>query len=335
MKLIEKYNTELVRNDIEALYKILRNLLVEEDYPILILGWLQYFILIIVESIKYSGMNITLKHKRIIENCRARIKPFEVDYNEMYANMEKLNLEKYTEYKNKVSEMWQGILDCFITNYGVYKIDNNIIGNTFLYEGLYKKIIYENGSVNGDKIKSITQELGEVLVRLINFYGISDGFELKKGSFDIKCEDYNVFKKRNKLIRKDMDAITGLMLLNSISILNFYNNVIVKMVTRNELRYRLGYIVYDSTSKNVEKICEDQKFSETFKKYEILNNRSFRNCMFHYDLTKDLSDFEIKEEMYHGIIHKYLGINERKYIELIDNYANEMDSFLEKMVLKI
>ena len=56
--------------------------------------------------------------------------------------------------------------------------------------------------------------------------------------------------------------------------------------------------------------------------------------MFHYNLENDLKDEEIKEEMYFGIIYKYLNISEKEYIDLIDEYMNEISYTLEKYILK-
>ena len=69
-------------------------------------------------------------------------------------------------------------------------------------------------------------------------------------------------------------------------------------------------------------------------KYEVLNNRAFRNCMFHYDISKTIEENEIKDEMYIGIIRKCLNISDKEYIKLIDQYMNEMSKTLKDNILK-
>lgn len=335
MKKIEKYNYDLVKKDIENLYKIYKDLLKEEKCNILIMGWFQYFILICIEALNYIKINRILKYKKILENCRARMKPLKIDYNLMYQKMEKLNLDKMIEYKEYVKKYARILFSNCITNYGLYKIDDKIIGNTFLYESLYKKIIYENGSINVNKILNVSKEIGETISDLINYFELERKYIGISKNIKIKCEDYNVFKNNNKLLNANIDTNKGLILLNAISLINFYNFVISKMNVRKELKYRLGYIVYDNTYGNISKITGKERIIyEKLKKFECLNKKEFRNCMFHYNLENDLEDEEIKEEMYFGIIYKYLNISEEEYINLIDEYMNKISYILEKCILK-
>ena len=337
MEKIEKYNNDLVKKDMENLYIIFKDLQKEKNNSILMLGWFQYFILISIEVLNYTKVNKTLKYKKVIENCRARIKPFEMEYDEMYQKMEELNLKKMNEYTEYVKKGFRTMLSKFITNYGLYKINNNIIGNTFLYESLYKKIIYENGEINKNKMIAVSKEIGEIISDLMNFLKLERTYQGKSKDICIENEDYNVFENNNKLLKENIDINDGLILLNSISIINFYKYVICKMNVRKELKYRLGYIVYDSTYRNILKVIgkiNDREIIEKIQKYECLNYRKYRNCMFHYDLVQDLKQGEIRDEMYLGIIHKYLNISEEEYIKLIEEYMYEISDILEKNILK-
>lgn len=109
------------------------------------------------------------------------------------------------------------------------------------------------------------------------------------------------------------------------------------MNVRKELKYRLGYVVYDSTYGNILKVIEksnNREIGEKIEKYKCLDNRKYRNCMFHYNLVQDLEEKEIKDEMYLGIIYKYLSITEDEYIKLIDGYMYEISNILEEKVLR-
>lgn len=337
MKRIEEYNYNLVKKDIENMYMIFKDLQNEEAFPILIMGWFQYFILICVEVLNYTKINKNLKYKKIIENCRARIKPLQIEYSKIYQKMEQLNLNKMNEYKGYVKNDFGVVPEEFINNYGLFKINNKIIGNTFLYESLYKKIIYENSEVSANKIISVSREVGEIICDLMNFLKLEQTYKGKTINIHVENEDYNVFKNNNELLNENIDTNDGLILLNSISIINFYKYIICKMNVRKELKYRLGYIVYDSTYQNIMKVIEKDKIKKIngeFRKYECLNNREFRNCMFHYNLTQNLKEEEIRNEMYMGIIYKCFGFSEDDYIKLIDEYMNEISSILEKQLLK-
>ncbi len=337
MNKIEEYNYNLVKNDIENIYKIFKDLLKEKDINTLILGWFQYFILICIEASNYVDIKNNFKYKKAIENCRARMKPLEIEYEKIYYNMEELNYKKMNEFKSYVKRGVREILKSIIPNYGVYKINNKIIGNTFLYESIYKKIIYENGQINTNKMVEVSKEIGSNISILINVFDINRHYDGIDRNISIINKDYNVFKCSNGLFKKCIDTNDGLILLNSISIINFYTNIICEMVTSKELKYRLGYIVYENTYNNILKSLEkipNEKISKIMKKYECLKNEKFRNCMFHYSILYDLNESELKEEMFLGIISKYLSINEETYIKLINKYMIEIAEILEKDILK-
>lgn len=337
MKKTEMCNYNLVKDDVESIYKIFKDLSKEKDNDVLMLGWFQYFILICIEALNFVGIKRNLKYKKAIENCRARIKPFEIEYEKIYIKMQELNLKKMKEFEGYVRKESKEILKSYITNYGTYKINNKIIGNTFLYESLYKKIIYDNSNISRDKTIEVSKEIGTNIGVLMNFFAIRKEYEGIKRNIRIRSEDYNVFEYNNKLFKKYIDTNDGLILLNSISIINFYTNIMCIMTTNKEFKYRLGYIVYDNTYNNILKMFDrlkNEELNNIIKKYECLKNRSFRNCMFHYDLSHSIDEREFKEEMYFGIISKYLNISEEEYIKLIDEYMSETSHVLEKSILK-
>ena len=337
MKKIEKYNYDLVKKDIENIYIIFNDVIKDKNSSILMLGWFQYFILICIEVLKYAKTDKKLKYKKVLENCRARIKPLEIEYDLIYEKMKTLNSDKMKEYTGYVKKDFRKIFSKFVNNYGLYRINNRIIGNTFLYENLYKKIIYENGNISKNKMIEVSKEVGEILAELMAFLGLQKTYESMSNNFSIKNEDYNVFKNNNNLLKENIDTNDGLILLNSISIINFYKFIICKMNVRKELKYRLGYIVYDSSYGNIMKVVQKDKINkikEKLEKYECLNNREYRNCMFHYNMTKNLTEEEIKDEIYFGIIQKYLHVTEDEYIRLIDEYMYEIADILEKSILR-
>ena len=95
----------------------------------------------------------------------------------------------------------------------------------------------------------------------------------------------------------------------------------------------MDYNTYNNIVKLSNKFS-NKLLNESMKKYRYLNNISFRNCMFHYDISENLSEDEIIEEMYFGIIYKYFNINEDKFIKDIDEYMNSVSEILESITLR-
>ena len=268
----------------------------EKDFPVLILGWFQYFALLCVEGKKYTATGMKLKNKKEIENCRAKVKPLEGNYDKICDQIKQLNIKKMYRFANLAAQN-DYITDDKILNYGVYKIDNKIMGNTFLYEHLYKKIIYKNDEVNSDKIIKVSEEVGRTLAQLMKYFQLKNTYVGKENKINIKLEDYNMICNKNKLLNESVDTNEGLILLNSISLMNFYRYIICKMNVRKELKYRLGYIVYYSTYKDILKIIgTSKKIQLDVTKYNFLDSIEYRNCMFHYNLDQDINDEEFIDE---------------------------------------
>ena len=68
-------------------------------------------------------------------------------------------------------------------------------------------------------------------------------------------------------------------------------------------------------------------------KYAYLNNREFRNKMFHYDIYNEISVYEFNEnDMYIGLINKIFKISENDYIKDIDNYIDDISIEIEQTI---
>ena len=149
-------------------------------------------------------------------------------------------------------------------------------------------------------------------------------------------KDYNVYYQQNDLFQCDLEINCSILLLNALCSINYYKYLIREFNVSNSLKYRIAYIVFSRTFNNLNKIAETNKLNSilnVLKKYDYLNNREFRNKMFHYDIYKEISIQEFnKKDMYLGLINKFFNISEKSYIKDIDNYINDMSIIIEQII---
>lgn len=339
MKNIEKINIWIIKNDIDCIYKILKDIVKEEKEVVLMIGWLEYFSLITVEAIKYldskiDALNIrkSMSNKRAIESCRARLKPYDTEYENFYKDMEKLNVEKIKEYENYTTKKVPKILMFIIDNYGTYSVNNKIIFNTFLSEHLYKKMM-----TSPEKMFDVGREIGQIIKMISKLLGTEDDYKGINRNFKVVDRDYNVFVQPNLLFKKKIDSNYGLLLLNNISLMNFYTEVITKMTNNDFLKYRIAYIIYDCTSSNLKKINNKDAIPELEKVLDyskIINNKSFRNCMYHYNIESVINEDEIHNGLFFGLIEKCLKIEIEEFKEILDQYMLLVPKIIENNILK-
>jgi hypothetical protein len=330
----------MIRNDINCIYKILKDIVKEEKEAVLMIGWLEYFSLITIEAIKYLDSKIdtlnirkNMNNKKAIESCRARLKPYNTEYENFYNDIEKLNEEKLKEFENYTIKKVPKFLRFIIDNYGTYSINNKIIFNTFLSEYLYKKML-----ISPEKMFDVGKEIGQNIKIISKLLGIKENdYKGEKRNFKIIDNDYNVYIQPNLLFKDYIDSNYGLLLLNNISLMNFYTEVITKMTNNEFLKYRIAYIIYDCTSSNLKKmnIVKDiPKLKDILNAMEILNNRDFRNCMYHYNIESVINEDEIKMNLFFGLIEKCLKIEIEEYKSALDYYLLLLPRIIENYILK-
>lgn len=346
-----KYDEISLMKDIEEMYIMIKK---SFGAPIVLIGALNYYILIICESLNYLNENykVNLKnkiqYKRDITKTRARMKPYiNILTKDLYKSVEELNEKQMKEYYDKTKRITQILFKNLIVNLGIYRYNNEIIGNTFLYQKKYKDIVYKNKKISPEKLKQVGIDIGGMTVQLLYLFGGNIDIlkkEIPTINIKIMDSDYNTIKKRTGLFNENIDRNVNLLLLDELSIINFYKNIISKLTEKKNLKYRIGYIVLYNTLNNINTIIklndtvirkgDFSKLITEKEKYNYLLQRDFRNSIFHYDIRKHLKKDEIIEnEMFFGTISKYLNTNEDKFKKDIDNYIDNMSTVLEEKIL--
>lgn len=343
-------NFKMVKNEIYDLNKIFYSINCNKYKDILSIGFFYYFIILELEALNYIEHNTNLKikeklnYKKKLENCRARIKPLEGNSQSIYNSYEKMNISEMKRYTKDIDMERIGIFKELITNLGIYKENGQVILNTFEANKIYKEIIFTNGNYDTNKVYEASKEIGQILSYLNILFGINKNIRKENFYYEIFGEDYDVLRKNTYLFNNKIDRSIALMLLDELCSINFYRNIIRKFHLRASTKYRMAYITFNKTYNNIKKCIQINKdlqlnvlmyeIEDILSKYSYLNERNFRNCIFHYDLKNNLENEEVKEELYFGIINKYLKIPEQQFKKNLNDYFNTISRLLTNLIMK-
>ena len=333
---LEDLNTMLVANELRSLYAITNSIIQNKNGSILFMGFCNYSILLILEVYNYInkvyGKEITYPLKRRLNESRGRIKEYNIDSKKVLKKIEDLNYKSFEYYSKDLPLTSKVFFRKLITNMGIYKYNNIIISNTFLIDKDLKPIIYKNNKINKEKIMETSEVLGKSLSLLYSvFFKDVKYFTKTNITKTISSEDYNVTKK-NKLLKSSNDINVSLFFLDILSIINYCLIIIDKFEICDELKYRIFYLAYYRTYHNL-KIVVNNNFNDylslkkIIKKYEFLNNRNFRNSMYHYYLVDKLEEDEIINDQ------MYIGINDTDYKKQLKSYLKETSDSLSEYIL--
>lgn len=341
---LKELNTILVANELKSLYAITNSIIKNKNSSILFFGFCNYVILLNIEIYDYinkvydKGLTYPLKSR--LKESRARIKEYNIDSEKVLRKIEDLNYNSFKHYSEDLPIITKVFFGKLITNLGIYKYNNIIISNTFLIDKDFKSIIYKNEKINRDKIRETGEVLGENLSFLYYIFFKDTQYTTKTNINEIiTSEDYNVTKK-NKLLKSNIDINISLFFLDILSIINYCIVIIDKFEICDELKYRIFYLAYYRTYHNLKIVVDNSSndylsIKKNIKKYEFLDNKNFRNSMFHYYLVDKLEENEIiNDQMYLGIIYKYFGINDVDYKKQLKSYLKETSDSLSEYILR-
>ncbi|BDR57447.1 hypothetical protein [Xylocopilactobacillus apis] len=143
--------------------------------------------------------------------------------------------------------------------------------------------------------------------------------------------------RRNIFTNSD-DKFFSLFLFNLKCQLSFSLNVIPLIISENSsLRYRLEMLVYYQAMKKLEFIEKENPFmgiefvSDLLEKFEcIFSNNNLRNNIYHYNLSKDNDQMEIKEDIFISMVEFQTGIKFKDVFDSIERDTAKLIKILEK-----
>lgn len=335
-----EYNNKMVINEIKSLCGLIKSVRKSKNSSIIALGIFNYFILFAIEAINYieitQNIIINYNYKTQLNSSRARIKEYTKDYNGILEDIKKINKKTYTDFYDKTSNFVKKHFSYMITNLGIYYYNEQIIGNTFLYEMDNKKIFLTNNVYDKNKIYLASIEVGKMLKNVLKNFGEEELDIKTKKENKILSKDYDVYTN-NKLFNKNVDLNCCLLLLNILSVLNFYKYIIKDYKICDSLKYRIGYCVFYRSYYNLQEIIKSNtdfcKIKIVLDKYSKLDNRTFRNGIFHYNLQGKLKENELDyNDIYCGVLKKQLDLTTDEFKENIDNCIDEMSNEIGSLI---
>ena len=123
-----------------------------------------------------------------------------------------------------------------------------------------------------------------------------------------------------------------MLLLNIFSVLNFYKYIIKDYEICDSLKYKISYCVFYRSYYTLQEIVKSNTdFCKN--KYLKLDNKTFRNAIFHYNLQGKLNENELDEDdIYYGLLRKQLNLTTDEFKENIDNYIDEMSNEIRLLI---
>lgn len=339
---IKARNTLLVKQELEEMQGIMKSIMKYEYSSLILLGFNCYLILIVIEALNYIEneykITIKYKYKNKLKSSRARIKPYDKSFVEMVKDIKKINKETFEYYSSICNPIVKESFPELIDNLGITLYCNRIIDNTFLDEIDNKKIIITNRKLDSNKTYEISMEVGKLIAIILKqINGKFQEIDININNC-IETKDYNVYYTQNDLFKKTLDIDCSLLLLNILCSINYYKYIIRNFNISNSLKYRIAYIVFSRTFNNLKEITDTNYLTSIrviLDRYNCLNNKYFRNKMFHYDIYNDLTNKEFKgEEIYLGLINKYFNISEKEYMKIIDKYIDDISLVIEKTIIR-
>ncbi len=341
--ILKEYNDKIVREEIQYLYSITKSFKNEKDSSILLMIFMNYLIFLTLEATDYiANIKLDFNYKVELKRCRAKIKPYELNIEKILNKIDGSNKGFMNYFSNNLNYFKKKIFRKLITNFGVYKYKNKIIGNTFLIVSDLKYIILKNNIINTEKIRNSSAVIAELLNLIMEIFQNNKNFDCKTNiSYKITKEDYDVSKQNNNILKDNIDLNIALFLLDNLSILNFCKLILLNSDICDSLKYRMAYISFYRTYHNLLKLfekeinCKFKRINLICKNYSLLDERTFRNGMCHYNIIDKLEENEIiKDELYYGLISKYLKINDSEFKTFLINYFDELSLEIEKVILK-
>ena len=292
--------------------------------PIVSLGLMPYYALFSKETenyLKKYGVNINVQNNSPfkIDQTRLKLKQFNDRFSRASKYVAGLDESQDKLFKERI---WLRFLRRFNihNNLGIYYYENSIIGNTQLYYSFFQDRKVIKKKINGNAVNAFGEAMGKVvytvsqlLIDLPDFYP-----NITKKDFDIYYQDINTNKKPIFRLEQKTPKSVALLLLHTLSSINFVRLIIRPIIFSSTWKMRVMYITMYYAFKQIELIqekCGDKILNPSLTacigSLNPIIDSEFRSCMMHYSFVNNGS--YIIEDQYSDIGLPFYGLVESRF----------------------
>lgn len=302
---------------------------------VITLGLLPYIALFSVEAQKFYksvGIKVEVKNESGYEtkDVRLAIKQFNDRFGKARKKVIKIEKQEDDNYKNQLRFE-------FLKKLGVH-YDLSIIydGNAAVSNTQYTMSLFEGQEHNKDNVFLFGKALGQMLGTIENMFS-----KIGKQQTNIKYSEINWYKKdlntnRTKMfvLDKNEDAAIQLLLLHTITSINFAYIEVEKILGENTLKTRIQYLAMYYAKEMIARVAEKtvsldlkKKLTDCINSLEFVFDVTFRNCLMHYSF-EDEGKFLIEQEFF-DIEKEFFGLIESRYYGM--SYETFMASIMDNL----
>ena len=339
----------LLMQDIDTIYTIITQP-DSESRSIFFMGVFSYFTACIAGAVDFleerqiscNDLSIHNEFAPVLEKVRAKLKLYRERTGK---NMSTIDSIRDNQNEKFAAQLRFPILKKFGINYdlGTYILDNQYIGNTFLYKWFFDEV----GEI---KLENPYFEYSKALGQAVRFikeiwyinYPVCGNFNFET----IATKDFNVTRRPSKLFGNNSDKGQCLFLFNIMCQVNFAMYYLKQVLdNENSLSIRIKYLIYYfscSSLQSLKNYCEQNKTKIYALNYldteniRNLLNEEFCNCMRHYEIRdNNLNGISIDpNKEFDAMISFYYACSKANFIYKLNSSLEIISENIKKSILR-
>lgn len=310
--------------------------------PIIALGFVPYYALFSTETenfFKKYGIGVIQNNSPFsIEHSRLKLKQFNDRFSRASRYVTGLDESQDTLFKGSI---WLKFLQRFDIHYnlGIYYYDKSIIGNTQLFYSFFQERKVITKRINSNDVKRFGEAMGKVVSTVSQLLiDVPDNNPaIIEKDFEMYYQDINTNKKPIFEMEQNTPKSVALLLLHTLSSINFARLIIRQIIFDSTWKMRAMYITMYYAFMQIELIqrkCDDKilisALTACINSLNPIIDSEFRSCMMHYAFINN--GLYIIDDQYSDINLPLYGLVESRFNGITyDDLQNKVNENLDIM----